>query len=677
MARQNQDAFGHVRQLTTVTPINQGGTNAKTKEQAVINLQGIDRSKIGQPLGVASADTMGYLDRKYLEGTGLSAGVAIEGPPYLVKSTHRTRTARLFISNIHSLAYPTVTVDDASVQASMVLNWPYVEFTIPSTGTSLTFTVNGRALEIPLREEGIEAPQLVLLPDSEQPSVFFLEASKFRSLGHSNLTPASWIQLPNGTTTLHLDDSVHTLILEARRGQNGHLSFSSEEGLFTFPSSLASLELHPTLEQTLKLTAQNASAQYAILTSELVHTGTDWQVAMDEAFTNLIVDEVSESTTLRQLPMNLPGGTFYARVRYLSTADTLTYVSDWSPAVRFTVNPELDVLNEYAILTDLTIGRNRQFGSSLTTTQDGQVAVGIPQEEIRGVASGAVVIFQRTGMLHRQVERIDAPEHLPDTRFGQAVAFSPDGQTLFVTAPLYSLNSAKGKVYCYARVDNRYVVSSTLLMPNTGHSVGYSIKATDTHLYIGDPFNTLNGEASGAVYIYRKTQDGYELETTLHPVTPSPQAGFGISLDVTPDSLLLAVGSVRPDEAGLEAGKFYLFTLEDSGYQEAIVRNSPIPTPGALFGRSVCLDVPRQKLYVGTPGDSEQGTLSGSVSVFSFTTEPSLQFTHQKTLYPSEGHLNAYFGVALDTTPDGLRLYIGSRQYPLNGQALGAVYFYS
>jgi len=677
MARQNQDAFGHVRQLSTITPINQGGTSASTKEQAVINLQGIDRRKIDQPLGIAGADAMGYLDRKYLEGTGLSAGVAIEGPAYLVKPAQGTRTSRLFVSNIHSLAYPTITVDHPDVEASMVLNWPYVEFTLPSTGTALTFAVNGRSLTIPLVEEGVEAPRLKLLPDSEHPSVFYLEASKFRSLGHSDLTPASWITLPNGETTLHLDDTVHTLILEARKGQNGHLSFSSGEGLFTFPSSLASLELHPDTAQTLKLTALNASAQYALLTNTLVHTETDWQIAMDEDFTNLIIDEQSDTLHLTQLPVNLPEASFYARVRYRSTDTSRDYVSDWSPTVPFKVNPELDVLNEYGLLTDLAIGHTRQFGSAVSSTQAGQVAVGVPQEEIQGIASGCVILFQRTGMLHQQVDRLDAPEHLPHTRFGQAVAFSPDGEELFITAPLYSLDGTKGKVYRYVRVDNRYVIAETMLMPATGHSVGYSIQATASHLFIGDPFNTLNGEASGAVYIYRKTQEGYTLETTLHPLTPSPQAGFGISLDITPDSMLLAVGSVRPDEAGMEAGKFYLFTLEDSGYQEALIRNSPIPTPGALFGRSICLDPTQQKLYVGTPGDSEQGTLSGSVSVFSYAQEPSLQFSHLKTLYPAEGHLNAYFGAALDVTPDGLRLYVGARQYPLNGQALGAVYFYS
>lgn len=677
MARQNQDAFGHVRQLTTITPIFQGGTNATTPEQAVINLQGIDRNTIGQPLGVAGADSLGYLDRKYLEGTGLSAGVSIEGPAYLVKSPQGQRTSRLFISNLHALAYPTLTVDHSEVEASLVLNWPYVEFTVPTTGTVVTFTVNGRSLAIPLRDEGVEAPQLTLLPDSEHPSVFYLEASKFRSLGHSNLTPASWTSLPNGTTTLHLDDTVHTLILEAREGQQGHLSFSSDKGLFTFPSSLASLELHPDHAQTLKLTTLNASAQYALLTHTLVHTATDWQIAMDEAFTNLIVDVPQDAVNLTQLPVNLPEATFYARVRYFSTDLDTTYVSAWSPAVRFSVNPELNALSEYGLLTDLTIGHTRQFGSAVSSTQAGQVAVGVPHEEIQGIASGCVILFQRTGMVHQQVDRIDAPEHLPYTRFGQAVAFSPDGNELFIAAPLYALDNAKGKVYRYVQVDGRWVIADTLLMPTTGHSVGYSLQATASHLYIGDPFNALNGDASGAVYIYRKTENGYVLETTLHPLTPSPQAGFGIALDVTPDSQLLAVGSVRPDELGLEAGKFYLFTLEESGYQEALIRNSPIPTPGALFGRAIRLDPTQQKLYVGTPGDSAQGTLSGSVSVFSYTQDPILQFSHIKTLYPAEGHLNAYFGAALDITPDGLRLYVGARQYPLNGQALGAVYFYS
>lgn len=117
-------------------------------------------------------------------------------------------------------------------------------------------------------------------------------------------------------------------------------------------------------------------------------------------------------------------------------------------------------------------------------------------------------------------------------RFGSQVALSEDGDTLAVGAPT---------------------------------------EASDATGVNGDQANN-NSPRSGAVYVYRRGDDGWAQEAYIKAPTNQPQAQFGgtpirrqRSLALSADGATLAVGSPLQDRAGVDnAGAVYLFKRDAS-----------------------------------------------------------------------------------------------------------------
>lgn len=92
----------------------------------------------------------------------------------------------------------------------------------------------------------------------------------------------------------------------------------------------------------------------------LTHTATEWTIARDSIFSDIVISKVISSGNLSSLTASLSTNTiYYARVRYISNS----VVSDWSPTVSFTTTtiyiqkPVISAQNGQAtnISTDLAL----------------------------------------------------------------------------------------------------------------------------------------------------------------------------------------------------------------------------------------------------------------------------------------------------------------------------------
>ncbi len=212
--------------------------------------------------------------------------------------------------------------------------------------------------------------------------------------------------------------------------------------------------------------------------------------------------------------------------------------------------------------------------------------------------------------------KAEAP--VEESLFGFAVALSGDGETLAVGAPQFD------------------------------HTVS-----------VGD--SEVVAERSGAVYIYRAGDSGWEFTDTL--TNPALQHGdwhlFGYSLALSEDGSLLAVGAPSEDNRGNrfnnndsnswinESGAVYMYTHTDAnGWQQQAYVKAPNVAAEQFFGMRVALTPDGDRLAVGAPyeasdaagvnGDQTDTSIprAGAVYVFDYHSGEN-EWQHSAYIKPS------------------------------------------
>lgn len=153
--------------------------------------------------------------------------------------------------------------------------------------------------------------------------------------------------------------------------------------------------------------------------------------------------------------------------------------------------------------------------------------------------------------------------------FGHAVSLSADGNTLAVGAESESTSAAginptqnslaplSGAVFVYRRTNNTWVQEAFIKASNPGrddnfgHSV--SLSADGNTLAVGAPFeDSINegAENSGAAYVFRRNNDTWSQQEYLKPNDTGDGDFFGWSVSVSSDGETLAVGAMMEDGSG-------------------------------------------------------------------------------------------------------------------------------
>lgn len=664
------DPGAHLRKLAGVIPIEQGGTGADTAPQAVINLQGIPRTKIDKPLGVAGTDSEGYLKRKYLENAGIFSGVTLEGPTVVPRSTQtQSYRASYYITNCDSIAPPVIEMLTQESKSTLDIQLPNFSFQTPMAGNAVSFKINGRVYNIDIVDHQPQKPKILL----EQGEIIgrpgLIPCSKYKSLASTDLSDVgNWIAISDTEKHIQIDDAHQGVTVEGWAGIGGRIFIDAGTDGFEFPESLGRVTIAPDTEGTVRILSQNAKhLQYCLLGNVDALLSVDWNIATDEAFNDTVV-YLSSTDDLRQFPVSLPSGEYWVRCRHSNGIK-----SEWSDPVRFIVNEEVNERSEFGVITDEVPTPGAQFGRSVSTAGH-LVAIGAPYDRSSGIACGAVSLYRRKGFTHEYMTRLVSPTLVENEAFGQSVQITDD-QRLIVGAPGHD---GEGVVLIYNSVGDDLAYKGAVEARSSSKAFGFSVKETDLHLFVGDPHDTTNGNKSGAVHVYRRENDDYLYEQTIYPTTPGTGECFGASLTSSPDGRLLFIGACDL-ESSLTNSKIYVFSRdqEQAPYQEQVARNSPMPVTGNLFGASLDYDYVKQELYAGCEADSQSAPSGGCVYVFKVLTTPSLSLIYDRMLQQTNGQTLGYFGSSIAMDPHSVRGYVGVRGFLLDTTAIGAVLYYT
>ena len=115
------------------------------------------------------------------------------------------------------------------------------------------------------------------------------------------------------------------------------------------------------------------SSAFNVVGGSDTHYSSDWQVATDSGFVNLVQNVVDSTTNKTSFAlMTNPSTTYYVRVRHKGS--TYGY-SNWSSTISFVTKSSFYAQNEIAKLTASDGATNDWFGRSVAISSDGKTAI--------------------------------------------------------------------------------------------------------------------------------------------------------------------------------------------------------------------------------------------------------------------------------------------------------------
>ena len=140
---------------------------------------------------------------------------------------------------------------------------------------------------------------------------------------------------------------------------------------------------------------------------------------------------------------------------------------------------------------------------------------------------------------------------------------------------------------------------------------GYSVSISGDQLVVSAYLDDVNGESSGAVYVYKKDVDGtWGSEQKLTASDAAAGDHFSYSVSISGDQLV--VGAWGDDYNGTNSGSVYVYEKDGNGTwgsEQKLMASDA--AAGDHFGYSVSIS--GDQLVVGAKGDDDNGSSSGSV----------------------------------------------------------------
>jgi cyclophilin family peptidyl-prolyl cis-trans isomerase len=319
-----------------------------------------------------------------------------------------------------------------------------------------------------------------------------------------------------------------------------------------------------------------------------------------------------------------------------------------------------------------------QFGKSVAV--DGNYAiVGAPKEN----DIGAVYIYEYDGTQWLQQIKIASPNGASGDNFGYSVSLS--GNFAAVGAPNYYNNAAReGSVYTLIRTgdpNDPWIIHTMITSDDGDEDVffGYSVDVDNGILAVGAIGDNVDGDQSGAVYVYEGKTTGWELSSKLSAGTDG-QPGDWLGYSVAVDDRVIVAGAVNDDNPNLDSGSVYVFFGEKIEgqpifWEKKAKLTASDETAEDWFGYSV--DVEINNIIVGATGDDDQGLKSGSVYMFENTsseeTDPNWIQTQKFTASDTADFDR--FGCAVSI--NNSLAVIGARYDDDNGNSTGSAYIFA
>jgi hypothetical protein len=313
-----------------------------------------------------------------------------------------------------------------------------------------------------------------------------------------------------------------------------------------------------------------------------------------------------------------------------------------------------------------------QLGISVSLSSDGTIlAIGAnTNNNENGIDSGHVRVYENISGMWIQVGSDINGESAYDVS-GISVSLSSDGSVVAIGADNNDGNGGdSGHVRVYENLGGIWTqigadIDGEVGGDRLGRSV--SLSSDGSILAIGAHRNSGNGIESGHVRIYENQLGNWtQIGADIDGEAADDLSGYSISLSSS--GSIIAIGAYRNDGNGLDSGHVRVYENIGDVWMQ-IGDDIDGEEAGDGSGLSVRLSSDGSILAVGAPGNSENGTLSGSVRIFKNNEGVWTQIgvdIDGEDIEDQSGH-------SLSLSSDGSRIAIGAHRNDGNGIDSGHV----
>ncbi len=277
----------------------------------------------------------------------------------------------------------------------------------------------------------------------------------------------------------------------------------------------------------------------------------------------------------------------------------------------------------------------------------GYAIVGTQNKSAGGVQRGAVYIYRKDHDEWEEQAILTAPDGMDYDRFGHAVAI--DGDYIIVGAHSHDANGLNsGAAYIFRREGEEWQLGAKITPDDAaqGQTFGIAVDIHGDYAIIGANHSFVNGNINvGAAYIFHRTNDTWTQEAKLTPEDGYQNDFFGQSVAIYGDKVV--VSSHFNNSCGDNTGAAYFFTRNGDTWTESIKVAACDAEDYDSFGSSV--DIYENQAIIGSFGDDDNGSASGSAYIFTYKDEMWMQTAK---LTASDGAADDKFGYSVSIDKD-------------------------
>ena len=307
------------------------------------------------------------------------------------------------------------------------------------------------------------------------------------------------------------------------------------------------------------------------------------------------------------------------------------------------------------------------FGRSLSLSGD-RALIGAAFDDDDGTRLGSAYVFDFDGTAWSETAKLLPADGAEGDFFGSSVSLSGD-RGLVGAFRDDDNGTDSGSVYVYEFDGTDWSETGKLLATDgaSGDEFGGALSLSGDRGLVGAFRDDDNGTDSGSVYVYEF--DGTDWEEAFKLIASDGAAGdfFGFSLSEFRGRAL--IGAVGVEENGFQLGSAYVFDFDGTDWNETAKLLAADGVPNDQFGLSVSLSGDRA--LVGAPGTNDNGTSSGSAYVFDFD---GTAWAETTKLLPADGSTTDRFGLPVSLS--GNRVLIGSKGDDDDGTRSGSAYVF-
>ena len=442
-----------------------------------------------------------------------------------------------------------------------------------------------------------------------------------------------------------------------------------------------------------------SASTFGVVGGTDTHEGTDWQIATDASFSNIVASVTNSSVnkttwTASGLSVNTM---YYVRARYKGT--NMGY-SNWSPVVNYTTRSSFYPSNEVRTLTSVApVYVSDGYGSSIDISELGDyiiVGAGLKNTALY-TDTGVVDIYKNEGGTTTKQIRLLASSDAANMNITiptggslrVVVGGSSPSDTTYTTTQTISIPAGSTDITLYGKggpgttVNNPgqpYIAPTYTNSTSAGWSVmgtsandptpgttmtpNYTVKTgrpypSSSGSYVGQQINmgSWSMEVSRDPWAYSNhPASWYEWYSTTTQVQTSPGQPY-----IAPSTTYTTGSSTTVTYAG----QTYTFAGGYGGVATETTQSVIMLFGADKFGHSVTINSDGTTAIVGAPNaENLSGVLTGVAYVF---TRSGATWSLQKKIQASDGANGDLFGTTVATSQDGNTILIGTGKISNNG----------